>query len=153
MNLTTPSLLAFCVVFSTGAGLDSCCSIPSAASLTDSEAFFQSEVKPIFEMNCLACHQGASPEGPGRLNLSTRETTLAGRSKTGLPYLTPGQPEKSLLFTAVSRRGTHPKLMPQRDLSLTEDDIGTLREWIMEGAAWPDGPHGTLHPKANPEIP
>jgi hypothetical protein len=84
MNLTTPSLLAFCVVFSTGAGMVSCRSIPSTASLTDSEAFFQSEVKPIFEMNCLVCHQGASPEGPGRLNLSTRETTLAGRSKTGL---------------------------------------------------------------------
>jgi hypothetical protein len=84
MNLTTPSWLAFCVVFSTGAGMVSCRSIPSTASLTDSEAFFQSEVKPIFEMNCLVCHQGASPEGPGRLNLSTRETTLAGRSKTGL---------------------------------------------------------------------
>lgn len=65
MNLTTPSLLAFCVVFSTGAGMVSCRSIPSAASLTDSEAFFQSEVKPIFEMNGLGCHQGASPEGPG----------------------------------------------------------------------------------------
>jgi hypothetical protein len=43
----------------------SCRSIPSTASLTDSEAFFQSEVKPIFEMNGLGRHQGASPEGHG----------------------------------------------------------------------------------------
>ena len=98
MNLITPSLLAFCVVFSTGAGMVSCRSIPSTDSLTDSEAFFQSEVKPIFEMNGLVCHQGAAPEGPGRLNLSTRETTLAGRSKSGLCSTNKQIPEYRVLI-------------------------------------------------------
>jgi hypothetical protein len=117
---------------------------------TDAEAFFLSDVRPILEMNCLPCHNGLTPP-PGRLDLTTREKALAGR-RHGRPFLSPGHPDDSLLLTAISRIGTHPKLMPQRDLSLTEDDIGTLREWIKDGAAWPTGPTGTLQPRPNPEF-
>ena len=113
-------------------------------------AFFQQEVRPILERNCLPCHNGVTL--PGRLDLTTRDRALAGRH-LDRRFLVPGDPEASLMLTAVSRRGTHPKLMPQRDLSLTEDDIGTLREWIEEGAAWPDGPQGRLQARPNPEAP
>lgn len=113
-------------------------------------AFFQHEIRPILERNCLPCHNGVTL--PGRLDLTTREHAVAGRHQ-GKRFLVPGNPEASLLLTAVSRRGTHPKLMPQRDLSLTEEDIGTLREWIEEGAAWPEGPSGQLRARPNPEAP
>jgi len=125
----------------------SCQSGGPPATAADGDAFFQREVRPILEMNCLPCHHGQTL--PGRLNLTTRESTLAGTRA----YLVPGRPDDSLLVTAVSRTGTHPKLMPQRDLSLTEEDIGTLREWIEDGAPWPSGPDGTLRPKPNPESP
>jgi hypothetical protein len=128
----------------------SCQSGSPTATAADGHAFFQSEVRPILEMNCLPCHNGTTL--PGRLNLTTRAATLAGRAGNRA-YLVPGRPDDSLLVTAVSRTGTHPKLMPQRDLSLTEEDIGTLREWIEDGAPWPSGPDGTLRPKPNPETP
>jgi len=144
------ALLPAGLLFTLMTGVFSCRSIGPSATTAKDEAFFQREVRPILEMNCLPCHHGQLP--PGRLDLTTREKALAGRSQ-GRAFLTPGQPEQSLLVTADSRKGTHPKLMPQRDLSLTEEDIGTLWEWIEDGAAWPAGPRGTLRPKANPETP
>ena len=130
------------------AAVSSCQS--GAPRAIDAEAFFQSEVRPILEMNCLPCHNGVGPAG--RLDLSTRQKALDG-SLRGRPFIVPGRPDDSLLVTAVSRQGTHPKLMPQRDLSLTEEDIGTLREWIEDGAVWPEGRRGHLHAKPNPETP
>jgi len=132
------------------AGAVSCQAPGKSATTREKEAFFQQEVKPILEMNCLACHHGTTL--PGRLDLTTRERALAGHSN-GRPYIVPGRPEDSLLLTAIYRQGNHPKLMPRRDMSLTEDDIGTLREWITDGAAWPAGPRGELRPKPNPELP
>jgi hypothetical protein len=120
-----------------------------AVSLSGNE-YFEREVRPILELNCLSCHDGRVL--PGRLDLTTRERALAGRHR-GRAFLSPGRPDDSLILTAISRQGTHPKLMPQRDLSLTEEDIGTLREWIEEGASWPAGPSGTLRARQNPEIP
>jgi hypothetical protein len=129
------------------AALSSCQS--GAPRSIDAEAFFRSEVRPILEMNCLACHNGVTL--PGRLDLSHRQSAFDSRLR-GQPFIVPGRPDDSLLVTAVSRRGTHPKMMPQRDLSLTEEDIGTLREWIEDGAVWPEGRRGQLHARPNPET-
>lgn len=137
-----------CLLGATTLTLVSCQSRRPPTAPSEATAFFQAEVRPLLEMNCLPCHNGATL--PGRLDLTSREAALAGRSR-GRSFLVPGRPDDSLLLTAVSRAGTHPKLMPQRDLSLTEEDIGTLHEWIESGAAWPDGPDGTLRPRPNPE--
>ncbi|MFN0129472.1 MAG: c-type cytochrome domain-containing protein [Verrucomicrobiales bacterium] len=123
---------------------------PNPESAPASDAFFQREVRPILELNCLACHNGRTL--PGHLDLTTQATALAGRVG-GRRFLVPRRPDDSLMLTAVSRRGTHPKLMPQRDLSLSEEDIGTLREWVEDGAHWPVGANGTLSPRPNPEVP
>jgi hypothetical protein len=146
------NIVRACVVgglLSVVAGLVGSCQSGASRS-TEAEAFFQREVRPILEMNCLPCHNGVVL--PGRLDLTTREKALASRLH-GRAFIVPGRPDDSLLVTAVSRQGTHPKLMPQRDLSLTEEDIGTLREWITDGAAWPDGRNGLLRAKPNPEAP
>lgn len=130
--------------------LGSCRSGSGPAVSVSEHDYFEREVRPILELNCLPCHDGRVL--PGRLDLTTRERALAGRLR-GRAFLSPGRPDDSLILTAISRQGTHPKLMPQRDLSLTEEDIGTLREWIADGAYWPAGPSGTLRARKNPEIP
>jgi hypothetical protein len=38
-------------------------------------------------------------------------------------------------------------------MTLTEDQIGDLSEWIEDGAYWPKGDAGQLHPVFNPENP
>lgn len=119
-------------------------SLPGAAK----EQFFVSEVKPVLEQNCLACHN--TDAHPSHLNLS-ESRALTARGKGGRAYIVPGHPEDSLLIAAISRKGSHPKVMPRLDLSLTDDQIGVLREWIQDGAVWPKGESGKLAPKANAE--
>ena len=53
----------------------------------------------------------------------------------------------------MQRGGTHLKMMPRREISLTEDQIGMLREWIEDGGYWPEGEQGTLKPQTSVENP
>lgn len=116
------------------------------------ERYFTAHVKPVLEANCLRCHQTAT--APAGLNLSNREGALSPRSpRTGRPFIIPGDPDCSLLVAAISRKGTHPKIMPRLEMTLTEDQIGDLSEWIEDGAYWPKGNAGQLHPVFNPENP
>lgn len=147
MTSLSPAAATAALLGLLAATLTSCQS--GASRPVSAEAFFQHEVRQILEMNCLPCHNGVTL--PGKLDLTTRRNAFESRLR-GQPFLVPGRPGDSLLITAVSRRGTHPKMMPQRDLSLTEEDIGTLREWIEDGAVWPDGRRGQLRARPNPET-
>lgn len=111
--------------------------------------YFQTEVRPVLQQHCLACHNGTMP--PPALNLSSAETAFQPR-KSGA-WIVPGDPSRSLLIKAVERGGTHLKRMPQTDLSLTDDQIGMLREWIEDGAYWPEGESGVLHVQKSRENP
>lgn len=115
-------------------------------------AYFEAHVKPVFQANCLRCHQGA--QAPARLNLADGQSARASISpRTGRPFIIPGDPDCSLIIAAVTRMGTHPRLMPKLELSLTEDEIGMISEWIEDGASWPEGEAGKLQPVFNPENP
>ncbi len=115
-------------------------------------AYFEAHVKPVLQANCLRCHQGA--QAPARLDLRDSRAALASVSpRTGRPFIIAGDPDSSLLISAVTRRGTHPRLMPRLELSLTEDEIGDLSEWIEDGAYWPADEGGTLRAIYNPENP
>jgi hypothetical protein len=43
--------------------------------------------------------------------------------------------------------------MPRLEVSLTDDEIGGLSEWIEDGAYWPEGSAGQLHAVYNAENP
>lgn len=114
------------------------------------ERYFFTEVKPVLQQHCLRCHNGTLP--PPALNLTSRATAF-GRGAGGRDYIRPGDPDHSLLVTAVQRSGMHSKLMPRADISLTDDQIGVLREWIEDGAFWPEGERGRLRPEPSRENP
>lgn len=119
--------------------------------LTERERFFVTEVKPVLERQCLRCHNGTTL--PGKLNLSSGDVALAGRLR-GQRYIVPGRPDQSLVIAAVSHKGNHRPLMPNLvPLTLTDDQIGVLREWIEDGAVWPTGSAGQLKAVVNPENP
>lgn len=125
------------------------CSVAPRNS-NEKEHFFLTEVKPVLQQNCLRCHNGTLP--PPSLNLTSRSSAFR-KSAGGSNYLVPGNPDRSLLVTAVERPGTHLKLMPRTDLSLTDDQIGILREWIESGAFWPEGENGILKHQRSVEHP
>lgn len=114
------------------------------------EHYFLTQVKPVLQEHCVRCHNGGLP--PTALNLMTKVTAFK-RSASGRQYILPEDPDCSLLISAVQRGGTHPKMMPRTEVSLTDDQIGMLREWIEDGAFWPEGEAGTLHAQKSAENP
>ncbi len=112
--------------------------------------FFTEEVKPILEMNCLKCHNGKVL--PGRMDLTSKKGAFSLKPGGGY-YLVPGKPEKSMLLEAASRSGSHRLAMPPVYLSLTPEQIESLRQWIAAGALWPDGRAGQLKEVFNKENP
>jgi hypothetical protein len=92
---------------------------------------FTKEVKPIFEASCLNCHGRGKDKGGFRLD--TRETTLQGGD--GGPAIIPGKSAESLLIALV--QGVDPdNVMPRKGSRLTPEQVGLLRAWIDQGAAW-----------------
>ncbi|HEY1048998.1 MAG TPA: c-type cytochrome domain-containing protein [Prosthecobacter sp.] len=109
--------------------------------------YFLTEVRPVLQQHCLACHNGMMP--PPALNLTNAETAF--RTRPGGAWIVPGDPASSLLIKAVERGGTHMKMMPRTEVSLTDDQIGMLREWIEDGAYWPEGKDGVLRVRKSRE--
>jgi len=95
---------------------------------------FTRDIEPILIKRCSECH------GPDKqkadLRLDTRTAALkAGES--GKPALIPGQPNQSEILKRVT--STDPdEVMPSKGPRLTETEVASLREWIAEGAIWPE---------------
>lgn len=136
-----PALLLFLLV-------PAACAVRTGAP-DERTHYFLREVRPVLQQHCLACHNGAQP--PPALDLTSAETAFRP-GKSG-PFIVPGNPGRSLLIRAVERGGTHLKMMPRTDLSLTDDQIGMLREWIEDGAYWPEGGAGVLRVQSSREKP
>ena len=96
-------------------------------------AFFESRIRPILVERCYECHS-ADRKQKGNLLLDSREGTLKGGETA--PAVVPGDPEKSLLITAV--RYTDKDLrMPPKDKKLTDAQIADLVAWVKMGAPDP----------------
>ena len=105
------------------------------SAVTEQTADYEQNVKPILVGRCLECH-GAS--GEGGLDLTTRESALAGGDE-GL-VLVPGKPDESRLLKLV----TDGEMPPDEPLS--GEQVQALRSWISAGAYYPEAP---LDPLAN----
>jgi len=94
------------------------------------EELFENSIRPLFIEHCQECH-GAEKQW-GNLRLDSAEAVQRG-GDTG-PVIVPGKPEESLLYQAVLRSGDIE--MPP-DMSLNNQQIHALKQWITLGAAWP----------------
>jgi mono/diheme cytochrome c family protein len=98
-----------------------------------------SGVQPILETHCLGCHQG-SVLGTPVPDFRTRAGLLAHA------YVVPGSPETSLLLAKVQPTSADATPMPPVGHALSPEALETIREWIRQGAPWPEGK--TLKPMA-----
>ncbi|CAN5914457.1 hypothetical protein BH11VER1_BH11VER1_26010 [soil metagenome] len=135
-GLLTPALLLTCML-STG-----CVSLPPQTETKQQEAFFVTKVKPVLVYYCIECHTDQAAPQYGGFSMETGLSALTtGRHG---PVIRPGKPDESLLFT-VLRLGHEEVLgMPPAPDKVTDEERDAVRQWILSGAKWPDGPAGHL---------
>ena len=104
---------------------------------------FVEEVKPLLESQCLPCHHGETLSGG--LNLESGAVALRPL-ENGSPIV-PGNAERSLIYIVTGgQHGKSEELMPADGILLSPEQRTVLKDWIDEGAPWPDGPEGHLKP-------
>src|SRR5438552_1336211 len=100
----------------------------------DELEFFEKNIHPLRVEHCYPCHSAQREKVKGGLLLDTRAGLLKG-GDTG-PAIVPGDPEKSLLITAV-RHAEKELQMPHKDKKLTDAQIADLVAWVKMGAPDP----------------
>ena len=109
---------------------------PHPQGIMSDADFFENKVRPILANNCYKCHGDVTSGG---LKLDSREALLKG-GELG-PVLVPGDPDKSLIITAVHQ--TTALKMPKGG-KLTPQEVADLTEWVKHGAVWPKSAPGTV---------
>ncbi len=94
---------------------------------------FAREIQPILSANCYKCHGPALQMA--RLRLDAKKTALAG-GQSG-KVIQPGNAGGSILYQRVSGLSKQER-MPMGPTALTPDQIALIKNWIDQGAEWPD---------------
>lgn len=100
---------------------------------------FTTHVKPVLEAKCVVCH-----------NLQTlpffslENRALAFKAGAAGPRIVPGHPAKSPLVHNAT--GAHSQTMPPVGERMTVNEKRIIAEWVAQGAQWPQGKVGELHP-------
>ena len=103
---------------------------PAVVVIPQDRVDFAKSVQGIFEARCIDCH--GSKKQKGDLRLDKKETALG-------EVIQPGNSGESELAKLISLPADHEDIMPNKGEPLTKDQIATIKQWIDEGANWPDG--------------
>ncbi len=93
---------------------------------------YSTQVKPIFNKKCIACHGGVKQKAG--FSLLFREQAL-GNTESGRPAIIPGKPDESELIRRITETDPEER-MPYRHEPLSKSEIKILKQWIEEGAQW-----------------
>ena len=105
-----------------------------AAAPTDEQlAFFEMRIRPLLVERCYECHSASAKEIGGSLLLDSRPGIVKGGDSGSV--LVPGDPESSLLMTAISHKNPDLKMPPKQKLS--DSEIDDLSKWIAMRAPDP----------------
>lgn len=100
----------------------------------DGKVDFRRQVQPILRRSCHKCHSARKQEG--ELRLDDRELAMKG-GEDGV-VIKPGDAEGSELIRRITLPRDHEDYMPGKGKPLSEAQIQVLRDWIDQGAVWPD---------------
>jgi hypothetical protein len=122
--------------------------IAASAHADDSaETFFETKIRPVLAIDCLPCHGGKKTESG--LKVDSRESLLRGGDRG--PAIVAGEPDNSLLVTAIRQTDQELKMPPKRHLPA--DVAAAFTQWVSRGAVWPaersnEKPAGQAPPRA-----
>lgn len=95
---------------------------------------FVKQIRPILEQNCVKCH---GPEKQkAKLRLDTRDAAMKG-GKDGV-VIVAGSPDKSELYRRITLPKGNDDIMPNEGDPLSKEQTDLVRDWIAQGADWPE---------------
>ena len=92
-------------------------------------------VQAVLESKCLECHNPSKVKGD--LLMHTAEAMIKGGE--GGAALVPGKPDESSIIKRIVLAADHDDIMPPKGGPLKADEIALLKQWVAEGAKWPQG--------------
>lgn len=96
---------------------------------------FTKNIQPILQKSCYECH---GPEKQkAKLRLDSKEAALKG-GKDGV-VIVPGQADKSEMYRRITLPAGNDDVMPSKGDLLTKAQTDLIRDWINQGANWPEG--------------
>ena len=101
---------------------------------------FGRDVQPLLREHCASCH-GPSQQMNG-FRLDRRSAAMRGGT---FPVIAPGNSVGSRFYLKLIGTGFGPQMPPTEPLS--DGDIETLKNWIDQGAEWPDELAGEVAPR------
>ena len=101
-----------------------------SAALHADEGQFRDKVAPILQQHCLSCHNDSDHKGD--FSLETAATAFQD------DYVEAGDSASSHLIEVITPVDGKAK-MPKNADPLSAAEIAAIREWIDDGAKWPDG--------------
>lgn len=108
---------------------------------------FSTEVKPILNKHCIACHGGVKQNAG--FSVLFREEAL-GETESGRPAIIPGDPGSSEFIRRITSNDPEER-MPYDHPPLGKEEVRILKRWVREGAEW--GEHWAYTPLEEVEVP
>jgi hypothetical protein len=116
--------------------------------------FFEAKIRPVLVQQCYECHSEVKKKIKGKLRVDDLASLLKG-GESGKPSIVPGDPDKSLLITAIvyedKDTDSHDALlMPPpkngKPRKLPANVINNFKQWIKMGAPYPRAAHAQASP-------
>ncbi len=108
--------------------------VSALTAAADTKVDFAKQIQPIFEKSCIKCH---GPEKQkGGLRLDQKAAALKGGKDA--VAIVPGDTAKSDLYRRITLPDGSDDVMPNQGTLLTKAETDLIRDWITQGANWPD---------------
>src|SRR6266536_608856 len=105
-----------------------------AATAAETKVDFVQSIQPVLQQNCIKCH---GPEKQkGKLRLDSKEAAVKG-GKDG-PAFVAGDAAKSEMYRRITLPKSDDDFMPSEGDPLAKTQIDLIRDWINQGAQWPE---------------
>lgn len=96
---------------------------------------FVKDIQPLLEQNCVKCHGPEKQKGD--LRLDSKAAAMKG-GKGGVAIVA-NDASKSDLYRRITLPAGDDDIMPSKGDPLTKAQADLIKEWINQGAVWPDG--------------
>lgn len=96
---------------------------------------FKKEIEPILRKSCVECH--GPKKQKSKLRLDNKKDAFAWSNKEGGKAIVPGKSKESLAYMLLNEPKDDDR-MPQDADPLPKEQIERIKNWIDQGADWPD---------------